>query len=47
MVEVITYSLRSDHKRSDQYYKDVAAFTEVQRTKQVRCTWQPHGWGNR
>jgi hypothetical protein len=28
MVEVITYSLRDGQKRSDQYYKDVAVFTD-------------------
>jgi len=28
MVEVITYSLRDGQERSDQYYKDVAAFTD-------------------
>jgi len=27
-IEVITYSLRDGHKRSDPYYRDVAAFTE-------------------
>ena len=28
MVEIITYSLRGEQKRSDQYYRDIADFTD-------------------
>ena len=39
-MDVITYSLRNDQARSDQYYRDVAAFTD-QVLAEAECAFEP------